>query len=100
MGGKLPLGAGQHPSLSCFEASNVFVSKSTLWSIQLPEFLVAGAPGKTRISTASHMVNWLWKQSQEEKIGIRYTIIFHKLIEEYKFHKHQKGLPPKDIISL
>jgi hypothetical protein len=46
------------------------------------------------------MVNWLWKQYQEEKIGIRYTIIFHKLIWGHKFHKHPKGCHPKDIISL
>lgn len=75
---------------------NVFVTRSTLQRIQFPKFLVAGAPGETGVSTASRMVNWLRKQSQEQKIGIRYTVLFHKMLGGDKFHKYPKGRPSKN----
>jgi hypothetical protein len=79
---------------------NVFVTKTTLRSIQLPNFLVASAPGQTGTSTASRMVNWLRKQSQEEKIGIRYTVLFHKMLGGDNFHKFPKGRPSNDRVPL
>jgi hypothetical protein len=42
------------------------------------------------------MVNWLRKQSRDESIGMRYTILFHKLLGGHRFHKHGKGHPSKD----
>jgi hypothetical protein len=79
----------------------VFVQQTTLRSIQLaPEFLVASAPNKNGRSTASRLVNWPRKQSQDESVGIRYTVLFHKLLGGDLHHSHPKGRPSKDCITL
>jgi hypothetical protein len=72
---------------------NFFVQKSTLRRIQMvPDCLVAGAPTTpTGQSTTSQLVSWLRSQSQDETIGIRYTVLFRKLLGGNEFHKFLKG---------
>jgi hypothetical protein len=80
---------------------NMFVQRTTLRSIQLdPTFLLAGAPNPTGQSTASRLVNWLRKQSKDEQLGIRYTVLFHKLMGGHQFHKFPKGRPSKDWVPI
>jgi hypothetical protein len=46
------------------------------------------------------LVNWLRKQSQDEAVGIRYTVLFHKLLGEDLHHKFPNGRPSKNHVSL
>ena len=65
-----------------------------------PDFMVAGAPNKTGQSTASRLVNWLRTQSQDEEIGIRYKVLFHKLLGGDLHHKFPKRRPSKDRVPI
>jgi hypothetical protein len=84
-----------------FKNKNVFVQKTSLRSIQMaPAFLVTGAPNPKGQSMASRLVNWLRQQANEEEVGIRYTVLFHRLFGGDKYHKHPKGRPSKNHVSL
>ena len=81
---------------------NVFVQKTTLRSIQLaPDFLSgATAFSKTGQSTASRLVNWLRVKAQDPDVGLRYTVLFHRVLGGDQYHTHPKGRPPLDRMSL
>jgi hypothetical protein len=80
---------------------NVFVQKTTLRSIQnVPDFLVEGGPNLTGMSTAARLVNWLRTNSGESPAGLRYTILFHRVLGGDQFHSYPKGRPSSNRLPL
>jgi hypothetical protein len=83
---------------------DMFANKSTLRSIMIsPQFLssvhVDNVGGK---STVSCLVSWLREKATDEEIILCwYTVLFHRLLgKDTTFHKHPKGHPGSDHLSL
>ena len=45
-------------------------------------------------------MNWLRHNAQDNDVGLRYTVLFHRVLGGDQYHSHPKGRPPTFHMSL